>query len=156
MSQEKRQAKAPDTPRRRGDYPVFRKIDTRWNDNDVYGHLNNVVYYALVDSVINRYLIEEGGLDIFTGRAIGIIPETRCRYRRPLRYPDIIDAGLRVVRLGRTSVVYDVGLFKDDEDEARAEGHSVHVFVDRARQDKTVPIPDNVRKALARIVVPDD
>lgn len=142
-----------DQPRFRADYPHFRSIDTRWNDNDVYGHLNNVVYYELVDTIINRYLIHEGGLDIFAGDAIGIIPETRCRYRRPLRYPDILDAGMMVTRLGRTSVMYEVGLFRKNEDEASAIGNSVHVFVDRHRQDQPVPIPESVRTALAEIVV---
>lgn len=142
-----------DVPRRRADYSYFRRVETRWNDNDIYGHLNNVVYYALFDSVINRYLIDEGGLDIINGSALGVIPETRRRYRKPLRYPDLPEIGMRVTRLGRSSVVYDLSMFREGDDEAAAECHFVHVFVDRADQDRTVPIPDGVRAALERIQV---
>ncbi len=144
-----------DVPRRRADYQYFDRVETRWNDNDIYGHVNNVVYYEMFDSVINRYLIGEGGLDIVNGPVLGIIPETRCRYRKPLRYPDILDIGLRVTRLGRSSVVYDAAMFKMDEDDAAAECYFVHVFVDRAEQDRTVPIPDPLRAALARLQIAD-
>jgi acyl-CoA thioester hydrolase len=137
--------------RRRADYPYVRKVATRWNDNDLYGHLNNVVYYEIFDTVINRFLIEEGGLDIVGGPVIGIVPETRCRYLKPLRYPEAVDAGLAVARLGRSSVVYDIALFRAGEDDPAALGHFVHVFVERAQQDRTRPIPDGVRTALARI-----
>ena len=140
-------------PRRRADYSYFRRVETRWNDNDIYGHLYNVVYYALFDSVINRYLIDEGGLDTINGSALGVIPETRCRYRKPLRYPDLPEIGMRVTRLGRSSVVYDLSMFREGDDEAAAECHFVHVFVDRADQNRTVPIPDGVRAALERIQV---
>ncbi len=142
-----------EAPRRRADYSYFRRVETRWNDNDIYGHLNNVVYYALFDSVINRYLIDEGGLDVVNGSVLGVIPETRCRYRKPLRYPDLPEIGMRVTRLGRSSVVYDLSMFREGDDEAAAECHFVHVFVDRADQDRTVPIPDGVRAALKRIQV---
>ena len=142
-----------DAARRRADYSYFRRVETRWNDNDIYGHLNNVVYYALFDSVINRYLIDEGGLDTINGSALGVIPETRCRYRKPLRYPDLPEIGMRVTRLGQSSVVYDLSMFREGDDEAAAECHFVHVFVDRADQDRTVPIPDGVRAALERIQV---
>jgi len=138
-------------PRTRADYLFFRQIPTRWNDNDVYGHMNNVAYYEMFDTVINRFLIEEGGLDIFTAATIGIVPETRCRYRKPLRYPDVLDAALAVARLGRTSVTYDIALFRQGEDDAAAEGHFVHVFVNRSDQARAVPIPDQIRAALARI-----
>jgi acyl-CoA thioester hydrolase len=144
-----------DCPRRRGDYTYFHTIETRWNDNDVYGHMNNVVYYEMFDSVINRYLIGEGGLDIVNGSALGIIPETRCRYRKPLHFPDVLDVGLRVTRLGRSSVVYDAAMFRQGDDDAAAECHFVHVFVDRADQGRTVPIPNSVRAALALILVGD-
>ncbi|HEX9648007.1 MAG TPA: thioesterase family protein [Alphaproteobacteria bacterium] len=137
--------------RRRTDYAYLRAVPTRWNDNDLYGHLNNVAYYEIFDTVINRFLIEEGGLDIARGPVIGIVPETRCRYLKPLRYPDVIDVGLAVARLGRTSVVYDIALFRQGEDDAAALGHFVHVFVARAAQDRTRPIPRRVRSALARI-----
>lgn len=143
---------ADDAPRQRADYRYFRQVETRWNDNDVYGHLNNVVYYELFDSVINRFLIDEGGLDVFNGAAIGVIPETRCKYRKALRYPDILDVGLRVTRLGRSSVIYDSAMFRLGENDAAAECHFVHVFVERDNQDQTTPIPDTVRAALAEII----
>jgi len=102
---------------------------------------------------VNRYLIEVGGFDIHTDDAIGIIPETGCRYRSPLRFPDIVDAGMRAARIGRSSVVYDVSLFREGAAVAAAEGHSVHVFVDRRDQSRTVPIPPPLRQALERILV---
>ena len=135
-------------PKTRGDYVHFREVHTRWYDNDVYGHVNNAVYYFYFDSVINDFLIKQGGLDFINGSVIGIVPETRCRYRKPLRFPEVVDAGLAVARLGRTSVIYDISLFRKDEPDAAAEGHFVHVFVDRAEQDQTRPIPDQVRTAL--------
>ena len=144
-------AQTDDAPRQRSDYEYFERVETRWNDNDIYGHMNNVVYYEMFDSVINRYLIEAGGLDIVNGSIAGIIPETRCRYRKPLRFPNALDIGLRVTRLGRSSVVYDSAMFRLEDDDAAAECYFVHVFVDRAAQDRTVPIPKKVRAALERI-----
>ncbi len=138
-------------PRQRADYQYFDQVDTRWNDNDIYGHMNNVVYYEMFDSVINRYLITEGCLNISNGPTAGIIPETRCRYHKPLRFPDKLDVGLRVTRLGKSSVVYDSSIFRIQDDDAAAECYFVHVFVDRKQQDRPVPIPDSVRLALAKI-----
>jgi acyl-CoA thioester hydrolase len=134
----------------RAEYPHFLPIPTRWMDNDLYGHVNNVVYYSYFDTVVNRYLIDPGGLDIHKGTVVGIVAETQCRFFKSFTYPELVDAGLRVGRLGNSSVRYEIGLF-GEEDTARAEGHFVHVFVDRA-SNKPVPIPPGIRAALQRIV----
>jgi acyl-CoA thioester hydrolase len=133
-------------------YPHFLAIPTRWIDNDVYGHVNNVRYYEFFDTVINRYLIVAGGLDIHAGDVIGIAVETMCRFHRPLVFPDIVDAGLRVAKVGTSSVRYEVGLFRSDDAAPAATGHFVHVFVTRATQRPT-PIPDRIRAALDRVRV---
>jgi acyl-CoA thioester hydrolase len=143
-------AKAP--AERRDRFPHFIVIPTRWMDNDVYGHVNNVVYYAYFDTVINRYLIGEGGLDIAAGAVIGVAAESHCRYRQAVAFPADIDAGLRVGKLGRSSVRYEIGLFARGEEEAAAEGWFVHVFVDRATR-RAAPIPDRIRAALERLVL---
>jgi len=135
----------------RKDYLHFQKIPTRWHDNDLYGHINNIVYYSFFDTVINCYLIDVGGLDIHDGSIIGVAVETKCNYVASLAYPQVIDAGLRVGHLGRSSVRYELGLFAEGADEAAAIGHFVHVFVDRPSR-KPVPIPDRLRGALARLV----
>lgn len=140
-------------PGKRGDYPHFLDIPTRWMDNDVYGHVNNVQYYSYFDTVINRYLIDEGRLDHLQGTVIGIAAETMCRFHRSFAYPDVVEAGLRIGRLGRSSVRYEVGLFGRGDEHARAEGHFVHVFVDRAT-NTPVPLPPTIRAALERIVRP--
>ena len=134
----------------RAEYPHFSPIATRWMDNDVYGHVNNVVYYAYFDTVINRYLIGEGGLDIGGGETIGLCVESHCAYLRPLSFPDLIDAGLRVAHLGRTSARYEIGIFARDSDELSAHGWFVHVFVDRATR-RPAPLPATVRAALERL-----
>ena len=131
----------------------FRVIPTRWEDNDTYGHVNNVVYYSYFDTLINRYLIDPGGLDIHSGPVIGYAVETACRFHRSFTYPEDVDAGLRVGHLGRSSVRYEIGLFGIGEDEARADGHFVHVFVDRHTM-RPAPIPDRLREALARLAGP--
>ena len=138
---------------RRADYPHFLAITTRWMDNDLYGHVNNVVYYSFFDTVINQYLIRGGGLDIHEGPAIGLAVETMCRFHRPLTYPEGVDAGLRVGKLGKSSVRYEVGLFRAGDEGPAATGHFVHVFVERASQ-RPVPIPPRIREALARLVPP--
>jgi acyl-CoA thioester hydrolase len=135
----------------RGDYRHSLSVPTRWMDNDIYGHVNNVVYYSYFDTVINRYLIDAGGLDIHGGTVIGIAVETLCRFHRPFVFPDTVEAMLRVGHLGRTSVRYEIGLF-GAEDTARAEGHFVHVFVDRA-SNKPVAIPREIRAALEKLAV---
>jgi acyl-CoA thioester hydrolase len=142
-----------DTPATRAMFPRFVVVPTRWMDNDVYGHVNNVVYYAYFDTVINRTLITEGGLDLAGGPVIGIAAESHCRYRRPVAFPTDLDAGLRVGKLGRSSVRYEIGLFPRGEDEVAAEGWFVHVFVDRTTR-RPAPIPERIRAALAALVVP--
>jgi len=137
-------------PGRRSDYRHFLPIPTRWMDNDVYGHVNNVVYYSYFDTVINRFLIEHGGLDIHAATIIGVAVESGCRFRESFAYPETIDAGLRVGHLGNSSARYEIGLFHERKDEAAAEGHFVHVFVERGVQ-KPVPIPAAIRTALESI-----
>ena len=122
-------------------------------DNDVYGHVNNVEYYSYFDTVINEYLITEGGLDIVAGETIGLCAESHCAYRGPLAFPGVVEAGLRVGKLGRSSVRYEIGLFGEGSEEAAAEGWFVHVFVDRSSR-RPVPIPEGIRAALERLVVP--
>jgi acyl-CoA thioester hydrolase len=134
----------------RADYPHVLAIPTRWMDNDVYGHVNNVTYYSWFDTVVNAYLIDPGGLDIHAADVIGVVAESGCRYRRSIAFPEVVEAGLRVDRLGNTSVRYGVGLFVAGDPEIRAWGHFVHVFVDRASMRPT-PIPDGIRAALQRL-----
>jgi acyl-CoA thioester hydrolase len=137
-------------PARRAEYSYFRTVPTRWMDNDLYGHVNNVVYYAYFDTVINRYLIDPGGLDIHNGSIIGITVESGCRFHRSFAYPEDVEAGLRVAHLGTSSVRYEVGLFAHGEDDARADGHFVHVFVQRATM-RPVAMPEQMREALERL-----
>lgn len=139
------------TAETRGRYPHFLAIPTRWIDNDIYGHVNNVRYYEFFDTVINRYLIEAGGLDIHRDAVIGIAVETMCRFHRSLVFPDVVDAGLRVGKLGTSSVRYEVGLFRAGEPAPAATGHFVHVFVERGSQRPT-PIPAPLRAALERLL----
>lgn len=134
----------------RARYRYFTPLQTRWADNDIYGHVNNVTYYAYFDTIINCYLIEKGGLDIADGAVVGFAVETMCRFVKPLAYPDALDAGLRVGHLGRTSVRYEVGIFRKGDKAAAAHGHFIHVFVERA-SGRPVPIPPRIRKALERI-----
>ena len=136
----------------RSSYSHFLKIPTRWMDNDIYGHVNNVIYYSYFDTVINSYLIERGGLDIHDGSIIGVCAESSCLYRASFVFPDVIEAGMRVSRLGGRSVTYEIGLFKQGpnatpDEEASAEGQFVHVFVERSSM-KAVPIPKPLRAAL--------
>lgn len=128
-------------------YRHFLKIPTRWMDNDIYGHVNNVVYYSFFDTVINEYLIRNGGLNIHDGAVVGFAVETQCRFHQSLCFPETIDAGMRVARLGNSSVRYEIGLFKESQDRAAATGHFVHVFVDRA-SNRPTSLPDGIRNAL--------
>jgi len=125
-------------------------MPTRWMDNDVYGHVNNVVYYSYFDTVINRYLVDAGGLDIGRDPVIGLCVESHCRYLRPVAFPLDLDAGLRVEHLGRSSVRYGIGIFVREEPSAAAEGWFVHVFVERETR-KPTPIPDRLRAALGSL-----
>lgn len=136
----------------RADFPHFLAIPTRWMDNDVYGHVNNVVYYSYFDTVINEYLIRRAGLDPRRSPVVGITPETHCNFLAELTFPEVIEAGLRVTRLGRRSVRYEVGLFKTGREAPAAFGHFVHVFVERATQQPT-EMPPAFRSALEVLLV---
>ena len=128
-------------------YPHVREITTRWKDNDVYGHVNNVEYYSFFDTVINEYLIAEGGLDIAAGAVIGLCAESHCSFNGPLAFPGTVEAGLRVRHLGRSSVRYEIELREQGAAESAAEGWFVHVFVDRGSR-RPVEIPERLRGAL--------
>ncbi|HWI73886.1 MAG TPA: thioesterase family protein [Baekduia sp.] len=132
------------------DYPHRQTIPTRWKDNDVYGHVNNVEYYSFFDTIINEYLIRAGGLDILDGPVIGLCAESHCTFTAALGFPEPVQAGLRVARLGTSSVTYEIGLF--DGDTPAATGSFVHVFVDRATR-RPVPIPEPIRSALSTLEV---
>ena len=135
----------------RAEYARLMALPTRWMDNDIYGHVNNALYYAFFDTAINDYLIAEGGLDIKAGRVIAFAVESQCQYLRPLAFPGTIEVGLRVGKLGNSSVRYELGIFKQGETFAAAAGYFVHVFVDRETQ-KAVPLPATIRAALERLV----
>ncbi len=139
-------------PENRSAYLYFCDITTRWMDNDPYIHVNNVVYYSWFDTAVNGYLIEHDVLDIRSGDVIGLVVETRCQYFSPIAFPDRVCAGVRVSHLGRSSVRYEVGIFRESQIEASAQGYFVHVYVDRKSQ-KPVSIPDNIRDALSKIQV---
>ena len=136
----------------RSTYRHFLPITTRWMDNDAYGHVNNVVYYAYFDTVVNEYLIAAGLLDIEKSPVIGLVVETGCRYFAAIAFPDEIEAGLRVAKLGNASVRYEIALFRRGTDEAVAQGHFVHVYVDRASR-RPVPLPEPLRAALNKIAI---
>lgn len=135
-------------PESRDSYRHFISITTRWMDNDIYGHINNVQYYSYFDTAVNRYLIDQGVLDIHSGEVIGFVVETHCNYFTAAAFPDDIEAGIRVAHLGRSSVRYEVGLFVNGGDSAIAQGHFVHVYVDRQSQ-KPVELPGALRAALS-------
>ncbi len=134
-------------PATRADYPHFLSINTRWSDNDLYGHVNNVVYYSYFDTVVNEYLIRHGALDLEAGRTIGLVVETHCSYFASLAFPERIDAGLRVTRLGTTSVRYEVGIFSANSEQPAAQGHFVHVYVDRDTR-RPAALPEALVAAL--------
>lgn len=136
----------------RAHYPHFLAIPTRWMDNDIYGHVNNVVYYSYFDTVINEYLIRAGGMDIHASPVVGLAVETFCRFKRELTFPETVEAGLGVGKLGNSSVRYEIGLFGPGHEEPAAVGHFVHVFVERASH-KPVAIPPKIRAALEKLVV---
>jgi len=136
----------------RTDFPHVRAIPTRWRDNDTYGHVNNVEYYAFFDTVINAWLIEDGGLDIHRGEVIGLCAESHCEYRAAISFPDIVEAALRVAHLGRSSVRYEIALFREGVEDAIAVGWFVHVFVGRDGR-RPAAIPDRLRASLATLIV---
>ena len=134
----------------RAGYPHVHRISTRWKDNDVYGHVNNVEYYSFFDTVINEYLIRVGGLDIHRGPVIGLCVESHCQFKAPLAFPGEVEAGLRVSRIGNSSVRYEIGLFAAGVEAPAATGWFVHVFVDRESR-RPQPLPAELRAALERI-----
>ena len=136
----------------RADYRHFQPITTRWHDNDIYGHVNNVVYYSYFDSAVNAYLIERGGLDIHEGEVVGFVVSSSCDYFASIAFPDLLEVGLRVGKLGNSSVQYELAIFKAGEAQACAAGRFVHVFVDRA-SNRPTPIPRGLRQALEALVV---
>ena len=140
------------TPHSRTAYQHFLAIPTRWMDNDVYRHVNNVVYYSYFDTAVNHYLIEQDVLDIERSPVIGLVVETACQYFAPIAFPDIVYVGLRVGKLGTSSVRYEIGIFRNDEDSASAQGHFVHVYVERASNRPTA-LPAELRAALEKIRV---
>ena len=137
-------------PEHRSGYRVFRKIGTRWADNDAYGHVNNVVYYEWFDTAVNALLIERGALDIHRGKTVGFVVETHCNYFAPLAFPQTVEAGIRVAEVGRSSVRYEIGLFAEGGEHAAAQGHFVHVYVDRATQ-RPVPLPEPLAAVVAEL-----
>ena len=137
-------------PEPRRGYTAFRSIGTRWMDNDAYGHVNNVVYYSWFDTAVNAYLIEQGVLDIHQGQTIGLVIETQCNYFAPLAFPQTVEAGIRVDRLGESSVRYEVGLFAQGEDLTAAKGHFIHVYVDKATR-RPVPLPTSLKTVLENL-----
>lgn len=143
-------SKQPEAARERASFPHFQAISTRWKDNDVYGHVNNVEYYSFFDTVINAWLIRVAGLDIHAGAVIGLCAESHCRFLDSLAFPDAVDAGLRIARLGRSSVRYEIGLFAAGGDAIAAEGWFVHVFVDCLTRRPT-EIPAGMRAAMQQL-----
>ncbi|MBU6489246.1 MAG: acyl-CoA thioesterase [Burkholderiales bacterium] len=143
------------TPASRDAYRHFLPITTRWMDNDVYGHVNNVVYYSYFDTVVNEYLIRAGVLDFERGETIGLVVETQCNYFSPLVFPERVEAGLRVARIGASSVRYEVALFQEGSAHAAAQGHFVHVYVERATR-RPAALSEPLRRALAPLVVAVD
>ncbi len=141
----------PQPPMREA-YRGFVSISTRWMDNDVYGHINNVTYYSFFDTAVNQYLIEAGVLDIQRSDVIGLVVETGCRYFSGLAFPDHVTAGLRLGHIGRSSVCYEIAIFRNDEHRASVEGHFVHCYVDRATR-RPVPLPQALREAVERLRV---
>ena len=145
-------APARDTPASRAAFPFRYEIATRWADMDVYGHVNNVVFYSFFDTTVNVYLMREAGLEPARSPVIGLVVETRCVYFRSVEIPEPVIAGVRVARLGGSSVRYEVGIFQGAEDAACAQGHFVHVYVDRQTR-RPVPLPEPLRAALAKLAV---
>ena len=142
---------ARETPLTRAAFPHHLEITTRWMDNDVYGHVNNVVYYSFFDTVVAEYLVAQGVLDFIKGNTIGLVVETKCSYFAPIAFPDRVRAGLRVAHLGMSSVKYEIGIFRNDEQTAAAQGYFVHVYVDRT-SNRPAPLPETFKQALKKLV----
>lgn len=142
-------------PSSRSSYRVFRTMQTRWSDNDIFGHMNNVVHYSLFDTAINGWLIDEGVLRITGGHQVGYVVETTCRYFREMAFPDVVTAGIRVAAIGTSSVKYEIGLFRNYETSAAAEGRFVHVYVDRSSK-RPGPISETLRALLETALAPQE
>ncbi|MFN3263125.1 MAG: acyl-CoA thioesterase [Pikeienuella sp.] len=138
----------------RAAFPAFQRIPTRWNDNDVYGHMNNVVYYEYFDTAVNRWLIGSGALDVPAGPFLGLVAETRCRFLAGVGFPDILEIGLSALRVGTSSVTYGLGLFREGEPTPAAVCRYVHVYV-AAETRRPIPIPESLREALAALAPPE-
>jgi len=137
----------------RSDYRFFLPITTRWMDNDIYGHVNNVTYYSYFDTVVARFLLGAGAINLVDSAVIGVVVETQCRFHAPAAFPDDLTAGLRVEHLGKTSIRYGIGIFRGENATVSAEGHFVHVYVDRATQRRPAPLPDLLRAAAAGLLI---
>ena len=137
----------------KSNYNYLERIDTRFGDNDIFGHINNVIYYSLFDSVINRFLIKKCQYDPLNSEVIAISPETRCKFKESLKFPEKIDAGLSTFKIWNTSVIYDISLFKTEQEVACAEGYFVHVFVKRKNMSDKVSIPKKIREQLEKISI---
>ena len=138
----------------RADYRWFTSMPTRWMDNDVYGHVNNVQYYSFIDTSVAEFLIANQVLDLASSTEVGLVVETQCRYFAPITFPDQITCGVRCGRLGSSSIRYELGLFRNEETQASAEAHFIHVYVARAAQDRAVPLPAKLRDAALRLLMP--
>ncbi len=136
----------------RSTYKHFLPLQTRWADNDIYGHVNNVAYYGYFDTIVNEYLISVGALDIHAGAVIGLVVETGCEYYAPLAFPEKLEGALRVSRIGSSSVRYELAIFRAGDDKPAAEGHFTHVYVDRTTR-RPVSLPANFRRALEKLAV---
>jgi acyl-CoA thioester hydrolase len=139
-------------PSGRSAYRIFRTVTTRWSDNDIYGHMNNVVHYSLFDTAVNGFLIENGALDMKGGSEVFLVVETGCRYHAEMAFPDVVTAGIRVAKLGNSSVTYEIGLFRNEEEVATAEGFFVHVNIDRLSR-RPVHFGDVARRLLEPLLV---
>lgn len=139
------------SPWSRDDFALFRRLQTRWSDNDLYGHMNNVVHYALFDTAINGWLVENELLDLRNGKIIGLVVETGCSYFSELAFPDKVVAGVRIAHVGTSSVRYEIALFRGEEERAAAQGHFVHVYVDRETR-KPLPIDQSFRGQLEEFI----
>ena len=140
----------------RADYRWFTEVPTRWMDNDVYGHVNNVTYYSWIDTAVAEFLVGHGVLDLAVSTEVGLVVETQCRYFAPIAWPDRVTCGLRCGRLGGASIRYEIGIFRNDEDAASAEAHFIHVYVARAEQTRSVPLPARLRDAATRLLLPTE
>jgi acyl-CoA thioester hydrolase len=136
----------------RSSFPHFLALPTRWMDNDSYGHVNNVQYYSFFDTAVNQFLVARGVLDIHADKAVGLVVDTGCSYFSSVSFPDTVHVGVRVAKLGNSSVRYELAIFRNDEPAPAAAGHFVHVYVDRA-SNRSTPIPEAVRAVLQTIVV---